>query len=300
MKDRADYARKGIARGRSLVALECGRRDRHRRREPVPHAVQDQRDLRPHRVRGRRQVQRVRELQDRRRPPRRPQGVPYSREDVDRERARQRVRPDARPGVHARDEAVRGRDPGRPGRRRPPADDELFHILYDGTVMDEESFTVLGGQAETIAEALGSRYEAGLDLGAAVEARRVGARRRRRDSALRAEQLEVGAARPGPAAPHVPPHQGRRARSPCSARSARSRVSRTPARTRPPAPARPRPAPRARPSAPPAPGRGYRPTPGALAIAASTSPASITSRASSIWSSGTKTSTRAISPTVKA
>ena len=39
MKDRADYARKGIARGRSLVALECARRRRHRRREPVPHAA---------------------------------------------------------------------------------------------------------------------------------------------------------------------------------------------------------------------------------------------------------------------
>ena len=27
-------------------------------------------------------------------------------------------------------------------------DDQLFHILYDGTVMDEERFSVLGGEAE--------------------------------------------------------------------------------------------------------------------------------------------------------
>ena len=47
------------------------------------------------------------------------------------------------------------------GRRAPPADDELFHILYDGTVMDEEGFTVLGGQAETIAEALAAELRAG-------------------------------------------------------------------------------------------------------------------------------------------
>ena len=39
MKDRADYARKGIARGRSLVALECAAGIAHRRREPVAHAV---------------------------------------------------------------------------------------------------------------------------------------------------------------------------------------------------------------------------------------------------------------------
>ena len=29
---------------------------------------------------------------------------------------------------------------------------ELFHILYDGTVMDEHGFTVLGGQAEAISD----------------------------------------------------------------------------------------------------------------------------------------------------
>jgi proteasome alpha subunit len=39
------------------------------------------------------------------------------------------------------------------------AEDKLYHITYDGTVMDERGSTVLGGRAETIAEALGSRYE---------------------------------------------------------------------------------------------------------------------------------------------
>ena len=47
-------------------------------------------------------------------------------------------------------------------------EDELFHILYDGTVMDEEGFTVLGGQSDTIAEALGSEYQATLDRAAAI------------------------------------------------------------------------------------------------------------------------------------
>src|SRR5207302_2932023 len=39
-----------------------------------------------------------------------------------------------------------------------PADDQLFHILYDGTVVDEEQFTVLGGEAETIAGRLKEAY----------------------------------------------------------------------------------------------------------------------------------------------
>ena len=49
-----------------------------------------------------------------------------------------------------------------------PDDDELFHILYDGTVMDEDRFSVLGGDAEAIAERLESGYQPGLDLGAAL------------------------------------------------------------------------------------------------------------------------------------
>ena len=65
MKDRADYARKGIARGGGLVALEC---------EPGVLIVadnpsrtqQDQRDLRPHRVRGGRPLQRVPDVARRR------------------------------------------------------------------------------------------------------------------------------------------------------------------------------------------------------------------------------------------
>jgi len=43
-----------------------------------------------------------------------------------------------------------------------PADDKLYHITYDGTVMDEQGCTVLGGRAEAIAEALGTRYQPGM------------------------------------------------------------------------------------------------------------------------------------------
>jgi proteasome alpha subunit len=49
------------------------------------------------------------------------------------------------------------------------AEDELFHILYDGTVMDEEGFTVLGGQADTVREALRAQYQPTIDLAGAVK-----------------------------------------------------------------------------------------------------------------------------------
>ena len=51
-----------------------------------------------------------------------------------------------------------------------PDDDELFHILYDGTVMDEERFSVLGGEAEAIAERLEQAWRPGLDLAGAIAA----------------------------------------------------------------------------------------------------------------------------------
>jgi proteasome alpha subunit len=44
----------------------------------------------------------------------------------------------------------------------------MFHILYDGTVVDEHDFTVLGGEAESIAERLGASWSAGQDLGPAL------------------------------------------------------------------------------------------------------------------------------------
>jgi len=49
-----------------------------------------------------------------------------------------------------------------------PDDDKLYHITYDGTVMDEQGCTVLGGRADTIGEALQTRFETGMDAPSAV------------------------------------------------------------------------------------------------------------------------------------
>ena len=125
MKDRADYARKGIARGRSLVALECAAgvlivADNPSRTLSKISEIYDRiafaavgkyNEFQMLRVAGVRHA----DLK----------GFSYSREDCQRQGARQRVRADARPGVHARDEAVRGgaaRRRGRPLRRRPRRD----------------------------------------------------------------------------------------------------------------------------------------------------------------------------------
>jgi proteasome alpha subunit len=48
--------------------------------------------------------------------------------------------------------------------------DRLFHILYDGTVVDESGFTVLGGDSEAISDRLKETYQPGLSLSEALRA----------------------------------------------------------------------------------------------------------------------------------
>jgi proteasome alpha subunit len=47
-------------------------------------------------------------------------------------------------------------------------DDQLFHILYDGSVVDEDRYSVLGGEAEAIAGRLEHGFQADWDLAGAL------------------------------------------------------------------------------------------------------------------------------------
>ncbi len=46
--------------------------------------------------------------------------------------------------------------------------DQLFHILYDGTVVDEDGTSVLGGDADALADRLSSTYDRSADVGTAL------------------------------------------------------------------------------------------------------------------------------------
>ncbi|MEO6571989.1 MAG: proteasome subunit alpha, partial [Ilumatobacteraceae bacterium] len=50
-----------------------------------------------------------------------------------------------------------------------PDGDQMFHILYDGTVMDQRDTAALGGDADAISERRAAGYAHGLDLAAAVQ-----------------------------------------------------------------------------------------------------------------------------------
>ena len=49
-----------------------------------------------------------------------------------------------------------------------PETDELYRITYDGSVMDEPGFMAMGGQAEAISNVLRERHDATADLAAAL------------------------------------------------------------------------------------------------------------------------------------
>jgi proteasome alpha subunit len=190
MKDRADYARKGIARGRSLVALECAAgvllvaenpsRTLFKISELYDRiafaGVGKYNEFQSLKIGG----VRLADLK----------GYQYSREDVTAnglanayaQTLGQVFTHEMKPYEVEILVAQVGSEPGDPN--------ELFHILYDGTVMDEQGFTVLGGQAETISGVLQQAYEQNLELGAAIQ---LGARvlGEGQQTAPPADQLEV-------------------------------------------------------------------------------------------------------------
>ena len=47
--------------------------------------------------------------------------------------------------------------------------DQLYHILYDGTVMDENKYSVLGGEADAITERIEASWREGLNLADGID-----------------------------------------------------------------------------------------------------------------------------------
>ena len=169
MKDRADYARKGIARGRALVAsvyddgvaLVAENPSNTLRKvseiyDRIAFAgVGKYNEFDQLRVAG----VRAADLK----------GYQYSRDDVDaRSLANQYAQILGQVFTHEMkpmEVEILVAEAGHDG-----SPDQLFHILYDGTVVDERRFSVLGGDADAITGRLDTAFAEGGDLGAAVRA----------------------------------------------------------------------------------------------------------------------------------
>ena len=170
MKDRADYARKGIARGRALVAIryvdgiaivaenpsETLRKVSEIYDRIAFAGVGKYNEYDQLRVAGIRAA----DLK----------GFQYSRDDVDaRALANQYAQMLGNIFTHEMKPMEVEILVAEVGLE--PAADQMFHILYDGTVMDQRNVAVLGGDADTIGERLRSSFEpeVELDLAAAVK-----------------------------------------------------------------------------------------------------------------------------------
>ncbi len=160
MKDKADYARKGIARGRALMGVvyadgillagENTSRTLHKISEIYDRiafaGVGKFNEFDQLRVAGVRHAD--------------TKGYAYSREDVD-ARSLANVYAQFLGQVFTHDmkpmevEILVAEVGASPSGR---GEDQLYHVLYDGTVFDEDRYTVIGGEAEAIKERMESAY----------------------------------------------------------------------------------------------------------------------------------------------
>lgn len=167
MKDRSDYAHKGIARGRSVIGLEYvdgllflaenPSATLHKISEVYDHiafaGVGKYSEFEELRIAGIR-------LADLR-------GYQYGREDV-KARDLANAYSQALSSIFTQQmkpyeiEILVGEVDGE------ASGTAVYHILFDGSVADEHRYVAMGGQSEELIEALKDRYEEGWDLATAV------------------------------------------------------------------------------------------------------------------------------------
>ncbi len=189
MKDRADYARKGIARGRSLVALECAAgvlivaANDSRTLSKISEiydriafaAVGKYNEFQMLRVAGVRHA----DLK----------GFSYSREDVSaKELANAYAQTLGQVFTHEMkpyEVELLVAEVGYAGDQHA----EMYHVFYDGVVLDEQNYSVLGGQADEITDVLAEQYQPDMQLADALKlgAKVLGGA----DGSLHGDQLEV-------------------------------------------------------------------------------------------------------------
>ena len=157
MKDRADYARKGIARGRALVALQYvdGIALVSENPSATLHKISEIYDriafagVGKYNEFDQLRVAGVRAADIK--------GYQFSRQDVD---ARSLVNQYAQILSQVFSEAPKPMEVellvAETGLEK--QQDRLFHVMYDGTVLDEHNFSVLGGDSDAVTERLKAAF----------------------------------------------------------------------------------------------------------------------------------------------
>jgi len=167
MKDRAEYAQKGIARGRSLVATtydvgiaivaENPSRSLHKISEIYDRiafgGVGKYNEYDQLRVAGVRHAD--------------TKGYAYSREDVD---ARSLANLYAQYLGNVFTHEMKPLEVEILVAELGDVENQLYHIAYEGTITDEDRFAVLGGDAETITERVAAAWQPDWGMAPAIKA----------------------------------------------------------------------------------------------------------------------------------
>ncbi|UNK44442.1 proteasome subunit alpha [Arthrobacter sulfonylureivorans] len=169
MKDRADFARKGIARGRSVVVLSCSDGIALVAENPSPslHKIGEIYDRIAFAAVGKyNEFESLRQAGVRYADVR---GYSYDREDVT-GRGLASVYAQSLGAVFTADTKPFEVELAVAEVGAAPAEDRLFRLTFDGSIADERRFVVMGGDAEAVGEVLRGNWADGRDYAGAVRA----------------------------------------------------------------------------------------------------------------------------------
>ncbi|XAS62588.1 proteasome subunit alpha [Micrococcaceae bacterium Sec5.8] len=167
MKDRADFARKGIARGRSVVVISCREGIALVAENPSPslHKIGEIYDKIAFAAVGKyNEFESLRQAGVRYADVR---GYSYDREDVT-ARGLASVYAQSLGAVFTAEQKPFEVELAVAEVGISPDEDHLYRLTFDGSIADEKGFIVMGGQADKVSEAVAAGWQGELDFAGAI------------------------------------------------------------------------------------------------------------------------------------
>jgi proteasome alpha subunit len=190
MKDRADFARKGIARGRSVVVVSCEDGIALVAENPSPslHKIGEIYDKIAFAAVGKyNEFESLRQAGVRYADVR---GYSYDREDVT-ARGLASVYAQSLGAVFTAEQKPFEVELAVAEVGISPEEDHLYRLTFDGSIADENGFIVMGGQADKVSEAVAAGWQGQLDFAGAIRLALAGLVADKETTTLPASAVEV-------------------------------------------------------------------------------------------------------------
>jgi proteasome alpha subunit len=190
MKDRADFARKGIARGRSVVVISCRDGIALVAENPSPslHKIGEIYDKIAFAAVGKyNEFESLRQAGVRYADVR---GYSYDREDVT-ARGLASVYAQSLGAVFTAEQKPFEVELAVAEVGSSPAEDHLYRLTFDGSIADENGFIVMGGQADKVSETVAAGWQGELDFAGAIKLALAGLVADKETTTLPASAVEV-------------------------------------------------------------------------------------------------------------